>query len=331
MPNYGSWTFNKVQLGREATAGSPVAATTIWRGPFADIADTRQRERAEEQVGLFTNEERLYDTRLGATWAQAETELTFEQLPHIFEAGIKTVTASGTAAPYTYTYAFPTGETLNTIKTYTIEAGNVIATGDVREMEYAFVSQFTISGVQGEAWKMSSTWMGRQVTPGVSFTSSLSLPAVEEAIFANTSLYIDASEGSFGGTQKSGVLQSFSVDVTTGIEGKFTGDGVLYFNAHAFRKPEITFNLAMQLEDSNLAETERDAFETKAIRLLQLVCTGSSNRSFTIKSPVRYLSVDPYEDSDGNTVVPIQGYFLYSGADTAFATFIVANALSSLP
>lgn len=43
---YGTDPYNVVQLGRETTPGTPVAATIIWRGPFgagrhADPQDQR--------------------------------------------------------------------------------------------------------------------------------------------------------------------------------------------------------------------------------------------------------------------------------------------------
>jgi hypothetical protein len=128
----------------------------VWRGPFSDIEDARQRETAEEQIGLIVSEERLYDTDLAAMLSMPETELTYEQVIHILEAGIMTATPTGTG-PYTYTYSLPVDETLNVIETYTIETGNVIADGDVREMEYSFVDSFTLSGAQGEAGRCRPT------------------------------------------------------------------------------------------------------------------------------------------------------------------------------
>ena len=130
---YGGWPHNKIQLGREVSSGVGVAATVIWRGPFASIEDARTVNVVDENIGLLITAERSYTSQYLARLAMPATELTFAQLPHILEAAVKTATPAG-AGPYTYTYAFPTDNSVNTIKTYTIEAYNVIADADYREM-----------------------------------------------------------------------------------------------------------------------------------------------------------------------------------------------------
>ena len=122
MPSvYGTAPYNVVQLGREATPGTAVPATTIWRGPFGAPEDTRIRKIKEESVGALIPAELSYDTRLGAKLAMPATELTYEQAPHIFEAGILTATPSG-AGPYVRLYDFPL-TTARMPKFYTLEAG----------------------------------------------------------------------------------------------------------------------------------------------------------------------------------------------------------------
>jgi hypothetical protein len=91
-------------------------------------------------------------------------------------------------------------------------------------MEYGFVESFTLSGKVGEAWKISSNWRGRQKTVEA-LTGSLSLTALEEILFGNTSVFIDAAGGTIGSTQKAGVLLEASVTVNTGIMPVFTADG----------------------------------------------------------------------------------------------------------
>ena len=161
---YGSFYHNKVQLGREVTPGTPVNATVIWRGGFSAIADERQREIVDEQIGVLVNAERVYDKSYLARLAMPATPLTFEQVPHLLEAGIKTATPTG-VGPYVYAYAIPTGNTVNTIKTYTIEAHNVSVTADGREMYHSFVEEMTFDAKAGEAWQMSANWVGARQRP----------------------------------------------------------------------------------------------------------------------------------------------------------------------
>lgn len=303
-------------------------ATVIMRSPYGDIEDARTRNIAEENVGLLVNAERSYDVRLAALLSMPETELTYEQLPHILEAGVKTATPSG-SGPYARSYAFPLSNTPNTIKTYTLRAGNAVATGDVRHMPYSFVESFTLSGTRGEAWKMAANWRGRTVVESM-LTAALSLQAVQEAIFANTLLYIDAEGGTIGTTQKAGVLVAASVQVDTGVRPVWVGDGQLYFVAHKFHRPSLTFTLTLELEDGNILKTERDAFEANTVRLLRLSCPGSGDRDLDIDIAAKYDAVGGYQNDDGNTTVQLSGHAVYSTTASLFASFDVSNTLATL-
>jgi hypothetical protein len=243
---YGPFSSNKIQIGRETTAGTAVPADIVWRGPAADIEDTSTIQAVDENVGLLVPTGRTYVPQLSAALSIPDTEATFEHLPHIMEAGIGTVSGVGSAGAYAYTYA-PGVSAANTIKTYTLESGNVIA-GDGNEMEYGFVESFTLSGKVGEAWKISSNWRGRQKTVEA-LTGSLSLTALEEILFGNTSVFIDAAGGTIGSTQKAGVLLEASVTVNTGIMPVFTADGALTFTAHKITPPSLDFTLTMEVED----------------------------------------------------------------------------------
>jgi len=328
---YGAYALNKIQLGREATPGTAVSATTIWRGEAVDIEDAREMAwpGEEENVGLLVPTARAYVAQLGAQLAFPETELTYEQILHILEAGIATVTPSG-LGPYTYTYEWPTTATVNTIKTYTIETGNALA-GDVNEMAYSFVEEFQLSGQYGEAWKMSATWRGRQAVAST-FTAGLAVPAVEEALFGNTRLYLDNSGGTVGTTQITGVLTQADISVTTGIVPVPVGDGSLYFAAHKFVRPEVTVSLTLELENNTgVVAAERANYRNRAIRLLRLECPGTGGRTFRFDAAVMWESVDTYSEEDGDTVVTFNGKVLYSPTDALFGRFVVTNNLASVP
>lgn len=326
---YGAFTYNKIQLGGETTPGTAVAADLIWRGPFGDLEDGRTRNISEETVGLLVPAERSYDSRLTAMLTMPETELTYEQFPHILEASMGIATPSG-AGPYTFPYAFPVGTTLKTIRAYTIEVGNAIVTGDIREVPYSFVESFTFGGTTGEAWKMAANWRGQRVVTS-SFTSALSLQAVEEAIFSNTSIYIDASGGTIGTTQVSGVLVAASFDVTTGVIPVFTGDGVLYYTAHKFTRPQINFTLTIELHSGGRVRTERTQYENNAVRLIRLSCPGSGSRNLEIEFAGKYDTVGGYEDTEADTTVQLQGHVVYSPANSLYFGIDVTNNLATLP
>lgn len=326
---YGTFPFNKIQLGREVTAGTAVAASSIWRGPATDIVDESTHEFAEEDVGILLPTDREYVPMKGARLALPETELTFEQVLHVLEAGIMTATPAGTG-PYTYAYAFPASTTPNTIKTYTLETGNAVA-GDVHEMEYGFVEEFTFSGAAKEAWKMASTWVGRQKTT-TTFTGALSLATVEEALFNNTTLYIDATAGTIGTTAKAGVLTAASLSVKTGVVPVWTPNGALYFYAHKFTRPEVTMSITMELENtSGILAAQRAAWVAKTMQLYRLKVTGLTTSTLTMDLAGKYVSFGEYQNQDGNTVVEATVSGRYSAADALFCEIEVGNSLAAVP
>lgn len=334
MPKvYAGWPYNVCQLGRESTAGTAVAATSIWRGAFGGFKDERKRETAEEDVGVLINTERTYDTMYGASVQIPDTPLTFEQVLHLFEAGIGTVTPTG-AGPYVYAYLPSLTDTPNTLKTYTLRIGNKVATADQRIIPYGTMKEIKLSGKQGEAWMMGGSWQGNRVTTG-SLTASLSLPAVEEAIFAKTNLYIDNSGGTIGTTQKTGVLMGFDLTYNSGIEYVPVGDGNLYAVAHKMGRATVDFSLTLELEQDtgvSVVNAERTLYESNTLRLIQLSIAGSGGRALVLKLAGRYDSVsEASKEGEYNTVVTFDGHCSYSAADSLFFSATVTNNLASVP
>lgn len=315
----------KCQLGREAVAGTAVAATTIWRG-MATVVDMTQITWAEEDVGQYPNQLRTYVPSEGAE-ISLEGVCTYEQLPHILEMGIQTVTPSGTEAPYTYTYTFATS-TATTIKTYTAEYGDA---EDAEDCEYVFCESFELSGAPDEAWQMSATCRGRQVTQGQSF-ASLTLPEVEEVLFNTSRLYIDDSGGTIGTSVVSSSFRSFSLSVTTGWVAVQTADGQLYFTlAKLANEPEIVLEITAEHDATWDSAGEKANWLAETIRLIQIKATGTSSRAVTINLAGLWETFGSIEDADGNSVLTGTFRAGYSSADTLFAQIIVANTLSALP
>jgi hypothetical protein len=328
---YGTAPYNVVQMGREATAGTSAPATTIWRGPFGGPEDTRVRKIKEEDIGLLVSEELNYDTRLGATLTMPASELTFEQVAHLLEAGIKTATPSG-AGPYTRVYDLPVSNA-RTIKTYTLEAGNTLVAADQMEIPYAVVSEFELSGKVDEAWMMAATWTGQRWV-NAAITAALSVPAVEPALFGATRFYVDDNGGTIGTTQVSGRLLECTIKVATGIQFVPIGNGNLYPTAHKYVRPELTFTMSYELEQDGAASfvaTERARWQSRAGRLIRLDVPGSSAaRNFQVDMYAIYDKLGAYENSDGNVSVKVEGHCGYSAANALFWTATVINSVASM-
>lgn len=335
----GTKFHQKLQLGKETTPGTAVAATTIWRGPGGTLDDTRTINRASEYVGLAMPTNRIYTPKYAAALAMASTEATFEQLPYILEAGIKAATPAqdGSGDGYVYEYALGT-TSANTIRTYTIEGGDEKA---AEEMEYAFVESFTLSGNAGEAVMMSANWIGRQVSTST-FTAALSVPAVEEILAGTGEVFIDDVADDFGDTQlAAGNVLSFTLNVNTGRAAKYTIDqGDLVFNHVYLNIDALDISGTLTWEHDTAAIAEKALWRSNTPRLLRLVFTGSafaqagtdySNKTLLIDVPIYWEKFNPLGDQDGNSIVEasFKGAYDFTAAEPM--TITVVNELTALP
>lgn len=325
--------LRRIQLGRETTAGTAVAATTIWRGIGA-LDDTRETTFPDEHVGLLMPVDRSYVPMLAGEIEFESVPATFEQILHVLEAGVKTVTptSDSTGSGHVYTYPFPT-TSQNAVKTYTIEGGD---DQQAEEMEYAFVTEFTLEGNAGEAVMNSSMWTGRQVA-NTTFTSPLSLPAVEEILFQKGKLYIDDVDGTAGTTQAANTFLSFSLSVTTGQQAVFTGDGQLFFSFRKQVAPEISLDVTF--EHDSVAVAEKAAYRNQTPRLLRLLFEGSplttagnyQNKTLIIDLPGKWESFDKLGDQDGNDILAGTFRASYDPTYGSSGQIIVVNELASIP
>lgn len=331
---YGGFAANTIQLGRETTPGTLVAATTKWRGPFSHIQDPSERTTVEEQIGLLVQGERTYQSAVGGQLTMPDTEMTFEQLLHLYEAGCQTVTPTG-AGPYVYEYAYSITNTANVIKTYSLQSGNVLVPTDNLKMKFGFVESMTFSGAAGEAWKMGSTWRGHQ--PSIAtLTPSIAAPTgTEVVLFPKTKLYIDDSGGTIHSTQLLGVLMGAQIQINTGIRAVPVGDGSLNFAAYKWTLPVITFSITIELEEDTGVSTVADERAHQVagnVRLFSLDVPGSSaTRNVRWDFAGVYDSVGDYENTDGNTTVTLSGHSVYSSADALFFETVITNNLSAVP
>jgi len=332
----GVKALRRIQLGRETTAGTIAVATSYWRG-VGTIEDQREIVFPEEDVGILGGVDRTYIPKLLAGITLGDAPATFEQLPHVLEAGIKAIgtgAADGTqGSDKIYAYAFPT-TSLNTIKTYTIEGGD---NQQAEVMEYGYVDSFGISGNAEEALVVSSEWIGRQVA-NTTFTTTATIPTVEEILFGKGKLYIDTAGGTAGTTQVTQTLLGMELSVKTGIIPKFTADGQIYFSFIQYVMPEL--ELKLTYEHNGSAVTEKTAWRDQTPRQIQLKFEGSAVQTAGTLYSVKTLKIDllgKYEawealdEQDGNSIVSCTFRSRYNATAAKHATITVVNELTSIP
>lgn len=331
----GSRAFRFLQLGAESVQGTPVAATTIWRG-MGMIKDGREWIRPQENVGIAGGTLRKYLARQWSELAMPEVEATYEQLPYIFEAGvaIETPSADGTGSGYIYNYLSPT-TAQNTLRTYTIEGGD---DQQAEEIDFAFVKHFNLNGEGTGALMCSVDWYGREAT-NTTKTPALSIPTVEEILVNNAKLYIDEPGGTIGSTEVSSTLFKVDLDVVTGVKEYWAVDGTKDFSLIKFTSDEALV-LKLTYEHNASAVAEKANYRDGTNRLIRLLFEGSdlgtpgstySKKTMIWDLAAFYNDWGILDDNEGNDVVEVEAIVAYSDTDSLKADFTIVNELSALP
>jgi len=328
-----------IQLGKETTKGTAVAATAIWRGQGGQLQDDRTVTFVPEQVGYAVPTNRTYTGKLGGSLAMAATPATFEQLPYLFEASIiaETPAADGAGSGIIYDYVQGT-VSVNSIRTYTLESGD---NQQAEEMAYCFVTDWTLSAEAGDAVMMSANWIGREPAPTTITDLITAGPQTVETILAGKgSLYIDASSGTAGTTQVSDTLLGWSLNYTSGRQAKYTVDsGQLYFDFDYFDIDSFDAVLNLKYEHNASAVTEKAAWRAETARLIQLKVTGStlttSGTTYSVKTLIlnmagKYETFEALSDENGNSIVNCTFRVSYDETDDTVFEAIVVNQLAAL-
>lgn len=330
----GSRALRKIQFGKEVTAGTPVSASTLWRGTGV-IKDQHPKVFPREDVGILGGTTRSYTEAFWSELSLENVEATFEQLPYVFEGGVaeETPTQDGTGSGYIYNYTSST-TAQNTTATYTFEGGD---DQQAEEFDYGFCKNINLSGSGRGALFMTSTWMGRETTNS-SFTGAIAIPTVEDILVNNAKVYIDATGGTVGTTEKTNTIFSVDMSYNTGLMEYWAADGSKDFSFIKFVEDELVFRLVY--EHNATAVAEKAFYRDGTVRLFRVLFEGSdlatpgttySKKSFIMDFAGIYEDWSALDENNGNDVVEATIRARYSPADSLKADFTIVNELSTLP
>jgi hypothetical protein len=341
----GRYALSKVQVGRETTPGTAVAATRIIRGPAGHIEDLRERVRPNEMIGVIGGTTRNYTPKLLAQMEVPEGEATFEQLPIWFMsmyAGAHAGVADGSGSSgYKYLTTIPTtAGTSLTGKTMTVETGDDI---NVREMEYSHAISINIKGTGGGAMMRTVTLQGQRSTSS-SFTGGLSLTTVEDIMVSKGRFYVDAIGGTIGTTQIAEQLLAFDITFEATYTPKYTLDGNLYPTFFHYVNKSITGSLTFEHDSTDIvgATSQETAWEAGTPQLMRLEFLGSalatpgSGTTFSgVKGarfdlPFVYQKWGKLGEQDGNSIIVAEFYSAYDGTALNAGSILIVNELATL-
>jgi hypothetical protein len=334
----GIKALRQIQMSRETTQGTATTDFTVWRGT-GTLEDSRESVWPEEDIGIFGGNDRQYFPKLAATLEMDEVEATFEQLPHILDAGIKYATPAADGSGYVRTYTWPivssdVAESTDVV-TYSFKCGD---NNEVERFAFGYVKEFSLSGNAGEAWKVNSTWEGREVASDSDGFVTVTIPSVEDALFSKSKLYIDETSGTIGTTLISNTLLTASLSITTGWTGVHTGSGRLDFSFIKQVKPEIKLDITF--EHNATATAEKAKWRSGTPRLLKITCDGSAlasagstytYKTFIINLAGKWDMFEKIDEQDGNDIVT--GHFVarYNSTAALFGSIVVVNEVEVMP
>lgn len=269
----GSEMFRKVSFGKETVRGSAVAADTMWMGS-ATIPKDREPVHPRDALGLRAMSARTEILQLLADPVTlAMSEAYYQGLPLLFGTTLKGgVTATETTASQTdYAWDFsPSLTAAGAPDTVTLE---VFDNDQAYEIEHLMGKSITIDWAFGEnqPLNISAEYFGKQVTPTTK-TASLTNPTITQ-INANTGkMYLDTAWAGLGGTQKTGLLRSGSIQILTGNHPKFLGGGARTFDSYG--EGELDISGSLVVEGGAAAKALFDDYQAGTHRALRLAWTG---------------------------------------------------------
>jgi hypothetical protein len=302
------------------------------------IADNRETVFSEEDIGILGGTTRSYVPRAGGE-IPLEGDATFEQLPHILNAGIyKATPTTDAGSGFIYSYSLQSGSSdpvgTTDLQTYVIEGGD---NNECEIMRYCFIREFGLSGAAGEAVAVSATFEGREIEGGQTFTSGLSIPEVETILVSKAKIYIDNSTDTIGTTLKSATMLGFDLAVTTGWQSVVAADGRIDFSFIKRANDEAT--LQVTFEHNGNATTEKAAWRAQSERAVRLIFEGSalgttdtySAKTLIIDAYGKWESFDSLSDQDGNDTVSGTLRIRYSPTAAKKLDIVVVNELAAMP
>lgn len=322
--------LSQVAFGIETTAGTIVAADTALVvdegvGGYKDIQEHQVRP-APRQV-LAEVEDALVRKESQLSYTQ---DLTYEELPLVGLCGLANVAGSNSNANYTYTFT-PGLTAPKSLLSASFEL--FVDDGSTKHYKtkfgYATVSHFVINIQYGQPAKLSVDWFGRAA-------QSLALPAAPSVLSGREivisdlfSLYIDAGWASLGTTQKSGLVRSAKLDVSTGFMPDYTLDGRSDLDFTQLRAGQITGTFEITAEFNADAETERAAYAAETLRFISLEVAGSSGRQIKLQACVKYLETPAISEQDGLVVVTLVGRLRYDATSGDVLNIVATNKIAS--
>lgn len=323
--------LRRLQIGIETTPGTAVAATRVLRGA-GRLTEKRETYRTEHLHGVRAPAGGAGVIARRWTEWEWESELTLEEVGWWLQSGIRSVTPTGSADPYTWTWEPALASGGLTVSTLSLE----FAESDGTSNQYTAAAAFGVTTELGievkpegvATVKASGQARARQATA----PSGTASPAANRTMLPGPlwTVWWDASWANLGTTQLSGTVRSAKVAVKTGWEPAWTLDGRADLDWTHQSPGMVTAEMELTLELDAVAAARIANWRANDLAFVRLAAEPSANRSFRFDLAGRLDDDLSFGEEGEVTTVSLKLGGVYDPASQKLLSIQVKNGEASL-
>lgn len=325
-----------LQLGFEAIKGTAVPATSKLVGDSVYIPEIDREFEAFPRGVRAPVTGGGFAVRKGSTF-KFTGNLTYEEILYFLESGLKAGVLTG-AGPYTYTYT-PTLTANAGVSMTTVTIEYVIDDGSTkhfqRESAFGVTRRFTVNIAFNQPTTIDAELFARAEQTST-VTGSLTPVTGRTQIPSNLwKVFIDDSGGTIGSTQKSLLVRSATLTVTTGFEPDYTLDGLADLDFTQVDSQMLDATLDLTMEHNANAATEIARWRAGQVFLVRLKAdngaAAAANKAITFDGAYKYMEPPAFSQENGIEIVTMKLGLEYDATWAKAFEAIVINGLPALP
>lgn len=328
--------FNKMQIGRQAALGTPVAATILFPVDSGVVIDLDRAYLSPNEDYGGRSRHRPDRGTYGVRGAQLSfnADARFEDIIDLLEMGLAGgVTPSG-AGPYTWAYA--ADELTHTLRPYTIEVGDETQEWETSDalVDTLDIGYDALSAPGNTPWRVAATILGGDRLAST-FTGGLSARAgLETAEGHLTTLAEGTTATAFASlTALTGSLVSYRFRLNNNLVRRVYGGATDVFTAWGFSdRREVSVEAMVKMTattKTNIHDIFNAAGALAQERRWRILATGSGTKTLTIDQRVRFEAV-PIGERDGEHVYNATAHTVYDSTNASDLKITVVNSISAI-
>jgi hypothetical protein len=339
-----------IQVGKESTAGTAVAATRRILTKSATYRHQQVQEMFEGQLsGVLSRAVTKPVITREHTQLEIANDLDFNQVLLPLLSGVKggvTPSTPGTGEARLWTFA--PSQTAPSVDSYTLEfVADDGSTKQEIEAPFGVTTSFEISGGVEALPQLTYTMDARKSSQST-YTSGIALPTMTSAFSANLrwNVTMDATWANVGNTNISGQVYGFTLSQSAFVMPQYylqNRDDLDFAGVEPqTRTTDVTIECTLDTGASNFYETEIAQKASGSLRFLEFKIQGPAfgapdaahNRFITLRGCFVHADDSMEElgaDRDGNSVVSMHLVSQYDPTGGVDVNYLVQNSIASFP